>query len=84
MFNLSSLVTSWSARRGATAHDAHSVAATFSETSSALDAPAVHFSQQDMQACDALLDEFLESMSGDISLIDLACYTESLPLSKVT
>ena len=84
MFNLSSLVTSWSARRGAAALDARAVAAALSETSSDLDAPAVHFSQQDVQVCDSLLDEFLESMSGDISLIDLACYSESLPLSKVT
>ena len=84
MSYLSSLVTSWSARRSLAADAANPAQAPIIYPAPTLDNAATQCSAQDVQACDALLDDFLDGVPDELSLIDLACYNESLSPSKVT
>ena len=84
MSYLSSLVTSWSARRSLAADAVNPDPAPIIYPAPTLDNAATHCSAHDVQACDALLDDFLDGVPDELSLIDLACYNESLSPAKVT
>ncbi|MFK7698764.1 hypothetical protein [Pseudomonas caspiana] len=83
MFNLSSLVnalTPWRCPDNTPLGDGQASA---TSAISVTHSPSSSFSSHDMQACDAYLDDFLESMPKELTLIDLACYTHA-PSSMVT
>jgi hypothetical protein len=81
MFYLSSLVNSLSAWRCSTAASQSHEPASATDTAP-VDHSASSFSAQDMYVCDAHLDDFLEVIPGELTLIDLACLT--VPPSQIT
>lgn len=76
MFNLSSLVSSLSPWRCTIDQPQHEEQTSAAPSVSTHDNNIPSLSAQDIQACDAHLDDFLESMSGEFTLIDLACHTD--------